>query len=109
MLPVHEHQVDLSARFSQYLGNDPTRPHSVFHSVALVGLVADFSALNVDSSNARLRDLLDPYTDPLGECPAVEVFRFRDKDGYFGQSPEPRHVRPPHLNFRVGQVVKHKL
>ena len=25
VLPVHEHQVDLSARFSQYLGNDPTR------------------------------------------------------------------------------------
>ena len=23
--------------------------------------------------------------DPLGECPAVEVFKFRDKDGYFGQ------------------------
>ena len=56
----------------------------------------------------RLRDLLDPYADPLGECPAVEVFRYRDKNGYFGQSPEPRDVRPPHLTFRVGQVIKHK-
>ena len=30
---------------------------------------------------------LDPLglMDPLGECPAVEVFKFRDKDGYFGQ------------------------
>ena len=23
--------------------------------------------------SARLQDLLDPYTDPLGECPAIEV------------------------------------
>merc|ERR1719436_2027717 len=46
--------------------------------------------------------------DPLGECPAVEVFKFRDKDGFFGQSPEPRDARPPHVQFRVGQVVKHK-
>ena len=56
----------------------------------------------------RLRDILDPYADPMGECPAVEVFRFRDKNGYFGQSPEPRDVRPPHIMYRVGQVVKHK-
>jgi len=56
----------------------------------------------------RLRDLLDPYADPLGECPAVEVFRLRDKNGYFGQSTEPRDVRPPHIQFRVGQVIKHK-
>ena len=56
----------------------------------------------------RLRDILDPYADPMGECPAVEVFRFRDKNGYFGQSPEPRDVRPPHIKYRVGQVVKHK-
>jgi len=56
----------------------------------------------------RLRDLIDPFADPLGECPAVEVFRFRDKNGHFGQSPEPRDVRAPHVTFRVGQVVKHK-
>ena len=24
------------------------------------------------------------------------------------QSPEPRDARPPHVQFRVGQVVKHK-
>jgi len=58
--------------------------------------------------SSRLQDLLDPFTDPLGECPAVEVFRFRDKDGHFGQSPEPRDVRPPHVQYRVGQVIKHK-
>jgi len=60
----------------------------------------------------RIKDLVDLHTyghlDPNGESPAVEVFRFRDKDGYFGQSPEPRFTRPPHLQFRVGQVVKHK-
>jgi len=58
----------------------------------------------------RMQDLFDPlgHMDPLGECPAVEVFKFRDKDGFFGQSPEPRDARPPHVNFRVGQVVKHK-
>jgi len=58
----------------------------------------------------RMRDLIDPlgHMDPLGECPAVEVFKFRDKDGFFGQSPEPRDARPPHVLFRVGQVVKHK-
>jgi len=61
--------------------------------------------------NLKMRDImLDPLglMDPLGECPAVEVFKFRDKDGYFGQSPEPRDARPPHVQFRVGQVVKHK-
>ena len=58
--------------------------------------------------SSRLQDLLDPFTDPMGECPAVEVFRFRDKDGHFGQSPEPRDVRPPHVQYRVGQVIKHK-
>lgn len=58
----------------------------------------------------KMQDLMDPLgnMDPLGECPAVEVFKFRDKDGFFGQSPEPRDARPPHVRFRVGQVVKHK-
>lgn len=58
----------------------------------------------------RLHSLMDPLgdTDPLGECPAVEVFKFRDKDGYFGQSPEPRDPRAPHIGLRVGQVVRHK-
>lgn len=60
--------------------------------------------------NLKMRDiLLDPlgHMDPLGECPAVEVFKFRDKDGYFGQSPEPRDARSPKVQLRVGQVVRH--
>ena len=44
-----------------------------------------------------------------GESPAVEVLKYRDKNGHFGQSMEPRDPRPPHVKFRVGQVVKHKL
>ena len=38
----------------------------------------------------------------------LQVFRHRDKDGFFGQSPEPRDVRPPHVQHRVGQVIKHR-
>ena len=60
----------------------------------------------------RIKGLVDPMgfglQDPNGECPAIEVFHFRDKDGYFGQSPEPRDTRPPHVLYRVGQVIKHK-
>jgi len=46
--------------------------------------------------------------DELGESPAIEVLRFREKNGYFAQSPEKRDPKPPHVNFRVGQVIKHK-
>jgi len=60
----------------------------------------------------RIKDLVEfhkyGHLDPNGESPAVEVFRFRDKEGYFGQSPDPRFTRQPHMQFRVGQVVKHK-
>jgi len=45
--------------------------------------------------------------DPNGECPAVEVFKYRDENGHFGQSPEPRDTRPPNVKYRVGQVIKH--
>ena len=44
----------------------------------------------------------------LGESPAVEVFQYREKNGYFGQSPTVRDPKPPHVQFRVGQVIKHK-
>lgn len=46
--------------------------------------------------------------DPEGESPAVEVMKFRDPKGYFGGSPEPRSPRPPHIKYRIGQVIKHK-
>ncbi len=43
-----------------------------------------------------------------GECVAKEVFKYKDPDGYFAMSPEPRSPRPPNVAFRVGQVIKHK-
>ena len=42
---------------------------------------------NLGPSSDLFNFQLDPLglMDPLGECPAVEVFKFRDKDGFFGQ------------------------
>lgn len=46
-----------------------------------------------------------------GESPAVEVLKFREEKGggHFASSAQPRNPRSPHVEFRVGQVVKHKL
>ncbi|XP_015911449.1 uncharacterized protein [Parasteatoda tepidariorum] len=46
--------------------------------------------------------------DDLGESPALEVLRFKQKDGYFGFSQEPRLLRHPNVKYRVGQVVRHR-
>jgi len=46
--------------------------------------------------------------DELGESPAVEVFKYREKNGYFAQGPEKRDPKPPEVTYRVGQVIKHK-
>ena len=53
---------------------------------------------NLGPSSDLFNFQLDPLglMDPLGECPAVEVFKFRDKDGFFGQ------VGP--LSFRLGSI-----
>jgi len=57
---------------------------------------------------SNLINMLDNVPeDPNGESPAIEVFKYRDQNGYFGQSPEPRDDRPPHVRYRVGQVIKH--
>ena len=39
------------------------------------------------------------------------MLKFREKQGggHFASSAQPRNPRPPHVEFRVGQVVKHKL
>ena len=47
--------------------------------------------------------------DDRGECPALEVFSFQDKEGYFGASPDARSPRPKTIKYRVGQVIRHKL
>lgn len=49
-----------------------------------------------------------PAEEDLGESPAFEVLKFREKDGYFAQSAAVRDVKGPHVTFRIGQVVKHK-
>jgi len=55
----------------------------------------------------RFKKIYGDDDDPNGECPAREVFKFRDENGHFGQSPEPRDTRPPNVKYRVGQVIKH--
>ncbi|XP_031551876.1 F-box only protein 21-like [Actinia tenebrosa] len=46
--------------------------------------------------------------DEKGECPALEVLKHRNPEGYYGQSTEPRSPRPSNVKFRVGQVIRHK-
>ncbi|KAK3884405.1 hypothetical protein Pcinc_011309 [Petrolisthes cinctipes] len=53
--------------------------------------------------------LVDDSKNPLGECPAVEVWTYRQPEGAFGMSPRPRNMRPKYVKWRVGQVVKHNL
>ena len=64
---------------------------TVFNSITESGLTSEFDS-----------------DDELGESPAVEVLKYREKNGYFGQSPEKRDPKPPHVSYRVGQVIKHK-
>ena len=42
---------------------------------------------------------------PEGESPAIEVLKFREKNGYFGQSPDIRDPKNPAVIYRVGQVI----
>ena len=45
--------------------------------------------------------------EDIGECVAKEVFRFREPNGYFGTSLDPRLDRKG-VKYRIGQVIKHK-
>lgn len=42
------------------------------------------------------------------ESPAYEVLRYRQERGFFTSSLSVRWKRPSHVQFRVGQVVKHR-
>lgn len=55
-------------------------------------------------------DTANIYYGTIGddESPAYEVLRFREDRGYFATSQFPRWRRPKHLQFRIGQVVKHR-
>ena len=40
------------------------------------------------------------------ECNLLfQVLKFREKDGYFGQSAAVRDTKPPHVIYRIGQVL----
>ena len=45
-----------------------------------------------------------PGGDSLGESPAFEVLKFREKEGFFANSAEIRNPKPPFVKYRVGQV-----
>lgn len=47
--------------------------------------------------------------DPQGESPALEVIMYKDPQGYFAASPEPRSPRQPNVQYRIGQVIRHKI
>eukprot|EP00794_Sanderia_malayensis_P000073 gene73-670_t len=55
---------------------------------------------SVPYSNSRI--------DDTGECVAKEVFLYKNPNGYFAGSPEPRSQRPSNIAYRVGQVIRHK-
>lgn len=63
---------------------------------------------NIERPWSIHRKLYSTYSS-LGESPALEVMKYRDKDGYFAHSPKVRHSRPTGVEFRVGQVVTHKV
>ncbi|XP_038078842.1 F-box only protein 21-like isoform X1 [Patiria miniata] len=52
-------------------------------------------------------DIDEDDTD-LGESPAVEVLRYKDKTGHFAASTEPRSPRSRKVKYRIGQVIRHK-
>ena len=50
----------------------------------------------------------DLPNDEVGESPALEVMKYQVTQQFFGQSTIVRYLKAPHIQFRVGQVVKHK-
>jgi hemimethylated DNA binding protein len=110
--------VPLQLLLTDFMGsNEGTRTYAISKLVNQFSEIRD-SWLRVEPwqmwcSRILRMNFLDLVTsgmddgDPMGECPAVEVFRYRDRDGYFGQSPDPRDTRPPNVKYRVGQVIKH--
>ncbi|KAL7641896.1 UNVERIFIED_CONTAM: hypothetical protein RMT77_007770 [Armadillidium vulgare] len=53
-------------------------------------------------------DLYNEANDPLGECPAVEVLKYRYPQGFFATSHIPRKPKPDEVKYRIGQVIRHK-
>lgn len=59
--------------------------------------------------NIKYSDFYGGQDDINGESPAVEVLKYKDPNGYFGASLEPRTPRPPEVKYRIGQVIRHKI
>ncbi|XP_023342689.1 uncharacterized protein LOC111712341 [Eurytemora carolleeae] len=102
---------------TNYMGsNEASRTYAISKIVTQLSELKD-SWFKLDNwkiwcSNMLFDQLIGGWADidledPNGECPAVEVFKYRDKNGHFGQSPDPRETRPPAVKYRVGQVMKH--
>jgi len=47
-------------------------------------------------------------SDPNAQSPAIEVMKYRNKEGYFAGSPVPRSPRSDKVKYRVGQVMRHR-
>lgn len=47
-------------------------------------------------------------TDDQGQCIAVEVMKYRSREGHFTNSPKPRTSHPGKVKYRIGQVFQHK-
>lgn len=110
--------VPLQYFFVQYLGNSETQRshalHEVFERIKSIPLqYLDWESWKSSFLQKYPESYSDLYSvdfdDPYGESPAVEVMKYRQKDGHFGLSPEPRSIRPPHVKFRVGQVIVHQV
>lgn len=62
------------------------------------------------NSVSSLSESDDPsLDDPQGESPALEVLKYKDPEGHFAASTQPRSPRPPNVKYRIGQVIRHKI
>lgn len=61
-----------------------------------------------EKNNSPWKYYKETMTDTEGESPAVEVMKYKHKEGHFSTTPEPRDPRNPYVKFRIGQVVIHQ-
>uniref|UniRef100_A0A915MET9 Hemimethylated DNA-binding domain-containing protein n=1 Tax=Meloidogyne javanica TaxID=6303 RepID=A0A915MET9_MELJA len=62
-------------------------------------------------SNKKVGEMFEE-SEQIGDEKEIigeETISKGEMSGLFGGSDEPRHPRPPHIKYKVGQVVKHKL
>ncbi|ELU05313.1 hypothetical protein CAPTEDRAFT_212049 [Capitella teleta] len=59
-------------------------------------------------NKVKMLKSLNQESDAGTDDPALEESYKAHSREYFGASKEPRYPRPPHVKYRVGQVIKHK-